>query len=267
MAKTSGNKELVQESQQKITQLTHKYKELSDVSGLPTKMERMRVSGYKRVSVAKIETKNNIVFSDSLNKINDEKLLNRNKQQIINLTNKYQKMQLYLKENKLYIGSAKLTEVANTSSFDKYSSNYITLNYKKYNDKDFAKNEWLNEGLYNARFLKENADIYTTTHEYGHVVLNKLYKDELKNKEMLDFYNKNSKFNFENTVTKKYNLEIQKIARKLENDPRLQIRDYVSGYGRTNELEMFAEMFAESQLGKDTIISRAMQEFLKKYLK
>lgn len=50
MAKASGNKELVQESQQKITQLTHKYKELSNISGLPTKMERMRVSGYKRVA-------------------------------------------------------------------------------------------------------------------------------------------------------------------------------------------------------------------------
>ena len=51
MAKASGNKELVQESQQKITQLTHKYKQLSDVSGLPTKLSRMRVSGYKRTSI------------------------------------------------------------------------------------------------------------------------------------------------------------------------------------------------------------------------
>ena len=55
MAKASGNKELVQESQLKITQLTKKYKELSDVSGLPTKMQRMRVSGYKRTSVAKMK--------------------------------------------------------------------------------------------------------------------------------------------------------------------------------------------------------------------
>ena len=54
MAKASGNKELVQESQQKITQLTHKYKKLSDVSGLPTRMERMRVSQYKRVNVNKL---------------------------------------------------------------------------------------------------------------------------------------------------------------------------------------------------------------------
>ena len=55
MAKASGNKELVQESQQKKTKLTRKYKELSDVSGLPTKMERMRVSGYKRTSIAKMK--------------------------------------------------------------------------------------------------------------------------------------------------------------------------------------------------------------------
>lgn len=55
VAKASGNKGLVQESQQKITQLTRKYKQLSDLSGLPTKMERMRVSGYKRTSVAKMK--------------------------------------------------------------------------------------------------------------------------------------------------------------------------------------------------------------------
>lgn len=55
MAKASGQKELVQESQSKITQLTRKYKQLSDVSGLPTKMERMRVSGYRRTSIAKMK--------------------------------------------------------------------------------------------------------------------------------------------------------------------------------------------------------------------
>lgn len=55
IAKASGNKELAQESQSKITQLTRKYKQLSDVSGLPTKMQRMRVSGYKRASVARMK--------------------------------------------------------------------------------------------------------------------------------------------------------------------------------------------------------------------
>lgn len=55
MAKASGNKQLIEESQSAITQLTLKYKQLSDVSGLPTKLERMRVSGYKRANVNKMK--------------------------------------------------------------------------------------------------------------------------------------------------------------------------------------------------------------------
>jgi hypothetical protein len=55
LAKSSGNMELVGEAQQKITQLTHKYKELSDVSGLPTKAQRLRVSGFKRVAKSKLK--------------------------------------------------------------------------------------------------------------------------------------------------------------------------------------------------------------------
>lgn len=50
LAKASGDDELVLQAQQKITQLTNKYKKLSDVSGLPTKIQRLQVSGYKKVS-------------------------------------------------------------------------------------------------------------------------------------------------------------------------------------------------------------------------
>lgn len=55
IGKASGNQKIVLESQLKITQLTRKYKELSKVGGLPTRMERMRVSGYKRINVAKMK--------------------------------------------------------------------------------------------------------------------------------------------------------------------------------------------------------------------
>lgn len=54
MGVASGNKQVVADTQMKISQLTMKYKELSEKSGLPTKMERMRVSGYKRRNVNKI---------------------------------------------------------------------------------------------------------------------------------------------------------------------------------------------------------------------
>ena len=54
IAKASGNKKLVQESQTRIRQLTYRYKELSQISGLPTQLERARVSGYKRTNINKM---------------------------------------------------------------------------------------------------------------------------------------------------------------------------------------------------------------------
>ncbi len=50
-AKAINDMDEVYHCQEKITQLTQKYKELSDVSGLPTKVERMRVEGYRKVNI------------------------------------------------------------------------------------------------------------------------------------------------------------------------------------------------------------------------
>ena len=51
LARSAGDKELVEQSQLKITQLTHKYNELCNVSGLLPKKQRMQVLGYRRVKV------------------------------------------------------------------------------------------------------------------------------------------------------------------------------------------------------------------------
>lgn len=53
IAKASDNEELITEAQNKIDALTRKYNELSKISGLPTKIERLRVSGYRRVAIKK----------------------------------------------------------------------------------------------------------------------------------------------------------------------------------------------------------------------
>lgn len=54
IGKASNNKQIIDEAQTKITQLTQKYREISKISGLPTRMERMRISGYKRISTKKM---------------------------------------------------------------------------------------------------------------------------------------------------------------------------------------------------------------------
>ena len=55
LAKASNNIELISESQMNITNLTRKYHQLSKISGLPTKAQRLRVSGYKRVAKSKLK--------------------------------------------------------------------------------------------------------------------------------------------------------------------------------------------------------------------
>lgn len=48
IAKESGNSFLAGQAQNKITILSNKYKELSKASGLPTKIQRLKVSSYQR---------------------------------------------------------------------------------------------------------------------------------------------------------------------------------------------------------------------------
>ena len=50
IAKASGNKDTIANAQKNITNLTKEYKKFSEVAGLDTKMNRLRVVGYKRTS-------------------------------------------------------------------------------------------------------------------------------------------------------------------------------------------------------------------------
>lgn len=50
MAQEIGDKDLEMESRRKMVDLSSKYKELSDISGLPTKIDKLKQWGYKRLS-------------------------------------------------------------------------------------------------------------------------------------------------------------------------------------------------------------------------
>lgn len=49
LGRESNDMQMVDEAQKKIKILTNKYKEFSNVSGLGTKMDRLRVTGYRRI--------------------------------------------------------------------------------------------------------------------------------------------------------------------------------------------------------------------------
>ncbi len=58
IAKAAGDDDMRRQAQEKINHLTSKYKKFSDASGLPTRVQRMSVSGFRRVKT-KAELKAN----------------------------------------------------------------------------------------------------------------------------------------------------------------------------------------------------------------
>lgn len=63
LARASGDEEQVLKSQLRITQLNTKYKQLSQISGLPTKKQRLSVSGYRKISTKSVEGKVKKVYN------------------------------------------------------------------------------------------------------------------------------------------------------------------------------------------------------------
>lgn len=57
MARASGEEELAMKAQKKINQLTQKYDDLHKASDLSTRMERLTVSGYRKIKVRETDTK------------------------------------------------------------------------------------------------------------------------------------------------------------------------------------------------------------------
>lgn len=53
LARSSGQIEEAEKAQRKINQLTKKYKELNEASGLSSKVDRLRVSGYRKIAIKK----------------------------------------------------------------------------------------------------------------------------------------------------------------------------------------------------------------------
>ena len=122
--------------------------------------------------------------------------------------------------------------------------------------------------------LKENASIYTVTHEYGHMVQNTVIKKAMEDygleklKASIDYSKKTEKAIFKQykkiwaDTEKKCCAEILDIAK--EANVNFKLGDNISRYGRTNYAEFFAEVFANSQLGAPNELGKAMLVWLER---
>ena len=124
--------------------------------------------------------------------------------------------------------------------------------------------------------LESELPIISLTHEYGHMIQNNLVAQAMREAgwDEDDYFafmdrkakSANAKFKWYIKQRKAvqdmcYN-EIIAIAK--EKNPLFVLEDNISGYGKTNKAEFFAEVFANSQLGKPNELGNAMNEWLKR---
>ena len=289
LAKASGDMELVRESQDKISLLTKKYNDLSKASGLKTKKERMTVSGYKRIAVNKkkpikevvqqpakptdeelnemfmlttrdLEDKN-IEVDNSIYNIPDKELRNRQIEQLDNLTNKYPAD--VADTARLKLSNIKLSnrKFAQASYYDKE----IKLNSEWFNDKQkyIDKEKECIEKGWHYKVPADKVDIYTITHEYGHIVEYQYYK-------WLQHRGRGN-ISYHEADTDLRDIIMHDAMRKLGKKMTITEfkKKYWSGYATSKRhSEWFAETFAKYNLSDEQDVwTQAFGEWLEEFYK
>ena len=145
------------------------------------------------------------------------------------------------------------------------------------------------EKFWSMPCLEEQYNVYTITHEYGHIVEAMLSRkrtqydllEEKARKNIEDKYAKFYKNGNQNISNAEILLEKSRLTREEEkiqaanirkeivdiakdNNKDFKLEDNLSRYGHTNDYEFFAEVFANSQCGKPNELGNAMKQWLEK---
>ena len=125
-------------------------------------------------------------------------------------------------------------------------------------------------------FADEYTTTYAATHEYGHILQNVLVRrayeaDGWTPENARSFYNMGAKtknarvrwyINHEKQVQDKCFNDIMEIAK--QRNPEFSLAENISGYGKSNKAEFFAEVFANSQCGAPNELGEAMNIWLER---
>ena len=153
----------------------------------------------------------------------------------------------------------------------------ISLNKKKYKEYDkLIKTETNEFKIKNSMQSAEKyRSVYSLTHEFGHFIENS-FIDEYNKTHIIEFSNmKTRALNAKNIVQskkiiKQWNMNIcDNIAQEIydiarQNNPKINVNNLLSEYGKTNSFEFFAECFANLECGMPNELGKAMGDFLKR---
>ena len=151
---------------------------------------------------------------------------------------------------------------ANNQSLSLCSSAYKSLEYMQQARAESVRSRW------SMPCSPDMYDVYTTTHEYGHMIHNVMLKTELDS--FTDFPTRarsmdgrvKSYENYQQKALKGWNKEVEDIAKK--SNPDFDLSQNLSRYGMTKPAERFAETFANAFCGDPNELGNAMREWLRR---
>jgi hypothetical protein len=296
MAQAEGNKKLVSDCNAKIKTYQGKYDEISEITGIQGDKKRMSVprgtasvKGETPTKTLKTDAKikgTNISIDKgvSTSKINDE-IFEKSTKQIENLESRFN----IGKSNDISFGVKNNRNADGFVEYDtrKMKKQEINICESKNQNIDEVVSKQIsrrNNGQI-MPFADENASIYSVTHEYGHalqhsIVEKKIDWGSLKAKEDKLWDTMTPKIKTKDDALKLkanadgiYRREISKKSKEINNeifeearkiDGSFDVQKYASQYGLTNESELFAEAFANSQLGEPNVLGQAMNKWLER---
>lgn len=206
----------------------------------------------------------------------DEDLFVDSTNQVLKLENKFGA--IHQTDSYLKLGNMDGGAIAGVEAPAHNTSQSLILDKASYKNKgSFI--EMIGKRVNDKFFMPCNTDdfaIYSITHEYGHMIQNSVLKKYMNSmgftgENTAQFINKTAKTNTarfkwftdaRKRIQKQCYDEIIEIAK--EKNPLFVLEDNISGYGKTNKAEFFAEVFANSQLSKPNELGIAMNEWLER---
>ncbi len=213
----------------------------------------------KRREQAALSLQNDVGFeyvSDTLTKKVDVNLLENITTQLKNLEDRFNIVHRSNETSFNYVGRNKA--IAYVSSRTVNSGNqWLTINGQYFRNADEMMRstfDMVRQGWSMPIDLRNDYELqtYSITHEYGHMIHNLLFRQH-------QLTNPGSSISRGEWVA---NVQNELIEIATRNNPNFRLIDNISQYGRKNQYEFFAEVFANSQYSKPNELGVAMQEWL-----
>lgn len=154
------------------------------------------------------------------------------------------------------------------------SNNGLVLSSKYYKSYDtlVTAERAMQDVFHSMPVSDEYLSVATITHEYGHMLENEIIRSRISEEafsqyemamRMGDIYSaKNYLVYEEKIIASDIRDELLEIAKSI--DPDFSLPDNLSKYGKRSNFEFFAEVFMNSQCGKQNTLGRAMNIWLER---